>query len=372
MRIKSHLIFAALTAAAFVSPLLSADGALAQNIIVLVNDEPITSGDVAQRLRWMARTSGFGERMKAELDMKNPVKRKALEDRYRQMMIAANPRSETEAQGAAERIKKQLLEDVKNRVLSEGGGTTRKAAVEALIDDKLKLQAAKKLEIKISDKEVEETLAQRSGGGADGKKPDLSEFYAQFEKDGINRKTIQDIIRAQLAWRDVIRRQYGPRIASLLASAPSNDEKPAESDVQFDVRVLRLSVKNSSDQRAVSQRMIEAENLKQKFTSCAELPKEAKLVSDATVRSMDKAKMASFPKDVQPLIAKASEGQMTPPVLVGNSVESYAVCKKGVAAAKQKAPAEAKPDVRQQEYDRFARRYLQELKQSASIDYRGS
>ena len=28
--------------------------------------------------------------------------------------------------------------------------------------------------------------------------------------------------------------------------------------------------------------------------------------------------------------------------------------------------------MRQQEYDRFARRYLQELKQSASIDYRGS
>jgi peptidyl-prolyl cis-trans isomerase SurA len=372
MRIKNHLFLLALAAASFASPLLlSAGGAQAQNIIVLVNDEPITSGDVTQRLRWMARTNGFGERMKAELDMKNPVKRKALEDRYRQMMIAANPRSEAEAQAAAERIKKQLLEDVKSRVLSEGGGTSRKAAVESLVEDKLKLQAAKKLEIKVSDAEVEQVLGQRAGG-AEGKKPDLSEFYAQFEKDGINRKTIQDVVRAQLAWRDVIRRQYGPRIASLLASSPSNDEKPAEGDVQFDVRVLRLSVKNSADQRAVSQRIIEAENLKQKFTSCAELPKEAKLVSDATVRSMDKTKMASFPKDVQPLIAKASEGQMTPPVLVGNSVESYAICKKAVAAAKQKTPAEQKPDLRQQEYDRFARRYLQELRQSASIDYRGS
>jgi peptidyl-prolyl cis-trans isomerase SurA len=35
-------------------------------------------------------------------------------------------------------------------------------------------------------------------------------------------------------------------------------------------------------------------------------------------------------------------------------------------------PAEQKPDVRQQEYERFSRRYLQELKQSASIDYRGT
>ncbi|HXW22945.1 MAG TPA: hypothetical protein VEK14_08560, partial [Rhodomicrobium sp.] len=79
----------------------------------------------------------------------------------------------------------------------------------------------------------------------------------------------------------------------------------------------------------------------------------------------------SFPKDVQPLILKASEGQMTPPVLVGSAIESYAICRKGIAAKAVKTAAEQKPDVRQQEYERFSRRYLQELKQSASIDYRG-
>ena len=83
-----------------------------------------------------------------------------------------------------------------------------------------------------------EEVSPKSWERPEGKKPDLAEFYAQFEKDGINRKTIQDVIRAQLAWRDVIRRQYGPRIASLLASAPGNEEKQARGDVQFDVRVF--------------------------------------------------------------------------------------------------------------------------------------
>lgn len=356
-----------LTAAGvFITLAAAARDANAQNIVVLVNDEPITSNDVAQRTRWMARTSGFGDRMKAILTGD------AIKDRFRQLMIAAAPRSQAEAEQAAERIKKQLLEDAKSRVLSEGGGSSRKAVIDALIEDKLKLQAAKKLDIKISDKEVEETLAQRAGGPtADGRKPDLNDFYKQFESDGITRRTIQDIIRAQLAWRDVIRRQYGPRLASLMASLPSTEDKPSDSDVQFDVRVLRLAVAGS-DEKAVSQRMIEAENLKEKFRSCAELPKEAKLVSDATVRSMEKAKIASFPKDIQPLILKASEGQMTPPVVVNGAIESYAICKKMIAAKPAKAPAEQKPDVRQQEYDRFSRSYLQQLKRSASIDYRGS
>jgi peptidyl-prolyl cis-trans isomerase SurA len=393
-------------------PLAQAVGfveARAQNIIVLVNDEPITSYDVAQRQRWLARTVGFGDRLKAILTGDS------IKERFRQLMIAANPRSEAEAQQVAERIKKQLVEEAKSHALSESGGTTRKAAIEALVEDKLKLQAAKKLEIKITDKEVEETLAQRAGvqtstpaappsaqsgsnpnagteektghkrhrsagastdqpAGGDhkaSKNPALDAFYQQFENDGINRKTIQEIIRAQLAWRDVIRKQYGPRIASALAALPSDEQKPAESDIQFDVRVLRLAVNGSADQKAVSERILEAENLKEKFSSCADLPKQATLVVDATVKAMDKVKLASFPKDVQPLVAKASEGQMTPPVLVGNAVESYAICRKGVVA-KPNATAEQKPDVRQQEYERFSRRYMQEIKQSASIDYRGT
>ena len=115
----------------------------------------------------------------------------SIKERFRQMMVAANPHSQAEAEQAAERIKKQLLEDAKNRVLSDGGGTSRKAAIDSLIEDKLKLQAAKKLDIKITDSEVEQVLAQRAAGAAaEGKKPDLTDFYKQFESDGINRKTI--------------------------------------------------------------------------------------------------------------------------------------------------------------------------------------
>ncbi|MGO9543900.1 MAG: SurA N-terminal domain-containing protein [Rhodomicrobium sp.] len=366
MRISTlkHLIVLPLASLLF-APLLAPGEACAQNIVVLVNDEPITSFDVAQRQRWLARTSNYGDRMKALLTGDG------INQRFRQLMMAAHPTSQVEAQKAAERIKKELVEDAKRRVLSEGGASSRKAVIEALIDDRLKLQAAKKLQVKISDKEVEESLSARAQAGPAGTKPDMNAFYAQFEADGINRKTIKEIVRAQLAWRDVIRKNYGPRIASMMAAIPDNTPKVDEKDIQFDVRVLRLAVRNADDQKAVGERMLEAENLKEKFRSCADLPKEAGLVADATVKKIDKAKLASFPKDVQPLIEKVAEGQMTPPVLVGNAVESYAVCRKS-APVKPAAHVEQKPDPRQAEYERFSRSYLQELRQKAAIDYRGS
>jgi peptidyl-prolyl cis-trans isomerase SurA len=338
--------------------------AAAQNIVVLVNDEPITSFDIAQQQRWIARTSGFGERMQALLTGD------AIKQQFQQMMIAAQPHSQAEAQAAAERIKTQLIADAKRRVLSEGGGSCRPAVIDALIDDRLKLQAAKKLEIKITGKEVEENLAARASASLpSGQKPDLNAFYQQFEADGINRRTIQEIIRAQLAWRDVIRKKYGPRLFSMPES-PGSQPNASSGGIHFDVRVLRLAVQNVSDQKAVGERMLEAESLKEKFRSCAELPKQAKLIAGATVETIGKAKLASFPKDVQPLIEKVSEGQMTPPVLVGNAIESYALCRKGIIA-KAGAQAEHKPGARQLEFERFSRSFLQEIKQSASIDYRG-
>ncbi len=160
MRIEDlHSKILLATGGIFFALLTGVPHATAQNIAVLVNDEPITSGDVAQRMRWNARTNGFGDRMKAILTGD------AIKERFRQMMVAANPHSQAEAEKEAERIKKQLLDDAKSRVLSEGGGTSRKSAIDALIEDKLKLQAAKKLDIKISDSEVEQNPCAKSGWG---------------------------------------------------------------------------------------------------------------------------------------------------------------------------------------------------------------
>ncbi|MGO9485584.1 MAG: SurA N-terminal domain-containing protein [Rhodomicrobium sp.] len=295
-----------------------------------------------------------------------------INQQFRQMMIAAQPHSQAEAQAAAERIKKQLVEDAKRRVLAEGGGTSRKAVIDALIEDKLKVQAAKRLEVKVSDREVEESVEQRAASDGVDKKAKVEAFYQQFEAAGISRRTVQEVFRAQLSWRNVIGRVYGPRIQSAMAAVAEVTPEPAQGEIQFDVRILRLAVKDVSDQKAVGERMLEAENLKEKFHSCTDLPKEAKLVADATVKAMDKVKLASFPTDVQPLIDKVGEGQMTPPVLIGNAVESYAVCHKGVPVKQQQAKTEQKPDPRMAEYERYSRSYLQDLKQKASIDYRGS
>jgi parvulin-like peptidyl-prolyl isomerase len=190
-----------LIALAFPAFLATPGSAAAQSPTVLVNGEPITPSDIAAETRWQNLHRNFSQRMKAVLASD------AVKQKFRQMLTAANPHNDAEAQEAAGRIKKELIEEVRTQVLSEGGGT---AVTDALIERKLKLQAASRLGIEIADAEVEQYMARRLTVGGDSvAKQDAIAYYSHLEAAGISRKSIQEAFRAELAWRAVVCRTYG-------------------------------------------------------------------------------------------------------------------------------------------------------------------
>jgi peptidyl-prolyl cis-trans isomerase SurA len=204
MHLRSLTYLITLSLAAFVAV---PGSALAQEIAIHVNGELITSHDIVQRTLFHSlpslqnRISDFYERLNTLL-AGNKVKEK-----FQQKMSAAQPRASQEAQRLAEPINKQLIEDATMQILSERGAM-RKTVIDALIDNKLKLQAAKRLGIEITDEEVvKDIILERLAGGEE---PDVNAYYAPRVAYGIGRKTIQEIIRAELAWRAVMTRTYGP------------------------------------------------------------------------------------------------------------------------------------------------------------------
>jgi peptidyl-prolyl cis-trans isomerase SurA len=174
---------------------------------IRVNGELITTHDIVQRTLFQNlpslqnRISDFYERLNALLAGDK------VKEKFRQKMSAAQPRTPKDAQRAAERINKELIGDATMQILSERGAM-RKSVIDALIDDKLKLQAAKRLGIEITDEEVVKDII--SDRLASGEEPDVNAYYAPRVAYGIGRKTIQEIIRAELAWRAVMNHTYGP------------------------------------------------------------------------------------------------------------------------------------------------------------------
>jgi peptidyl-prolyl cis-trans isomerase SurA len=180
--------------------------ALAQEIAIRVNGELITSQDIVQRTLFQNLPSlqnpisEFYERLNALLASDK------VKETFQQKVSGAQPRTPKEAERIAERINKELIEDATMQILSERGAT-RKSVIDALIDDRLKLQAAKRLGIGITDEDVvKDIIVERL---AEREEPDANAYYAPRVAYGISRRTIQEIIRAGLAWRAVMNRTYG-------------------------------------------------------------------------------------------------------------------------------------------------------------------
>jgi len=180
---KSLLINAAVIAAS-----LSPAAALAQGshgIAAVVNDDIVTTYDLQQRARFMMATTGV------------------------------------EPDEASQR-----------RILQQ--------AMRNLVDEKLQIQEAKKYDQTISDESVDrgvQRLIARNG-------IDVNEFAQRLAGAGIGMGTLQDQIRAEIAWQRIIGGLYGSRIRI--------------SDAQIDETVNRLTANANKPSYNVTEIYIEA------------------------------------------------------------------------------------------------------------------
>lgn len=338
-----------------------ASGSGAQSIVVLVNDDPITTYDVAQRQRFLALTSGLGDKMRARLQSDET---KAA---FKEFITKERPSSKEEAQELQKKFVAQLQQDV----ISSSSGSMRKEAIEQLIDERLMMQAARDQKITVTEDEVNQTLSRMAEGGQ--RKLSLNEFLEQFRSQGVNPATLQSRVRAQTAWRQVIRRVYGSRVQSSVASIDTAEDT---SVATVDVRVVSLAMPPKSEQKVVAQRLLDAETIRKRFTTCDKIVDAVKGVEGVSVKNLTATKISDFRGDVKAALAKAQPGQMTPPVIGGTAVESHALCGKKVPAAATTASAgdkdkkNAPVDKQQEEFQLYSKRHLKDLKDQARVDYK--
>jgi peptidyl-prolyl cis-trans isomerase SurA len=336
----------------------SVSSSKAQSVVVLVNDEPITSYDLAQRQRFLAVTSGLGDKMRAKL------KSDDTQQAFRAYMTEKQPKSKEEA---AE-LQKKFVAQLQQQVVSSSSNALRKEAIEQLIDERLMVQAAKEQKIVITDAEVNETLTRMAQGGAN--KNTLDEFLAQFKEQGINPSTLKDRIRAQSGWRELVKRVYGSRVRSSVSSITTPDEQAAAGAATVDVEVVKFTMPPNADQKLVAQRLVAMEQIRKRFSNCAALPAVIKDVSGATLQSIKQANLSEFRGDVRAALTKAKAGEMTPPIISGGTIESHALCTKKVAVASGKTePKTAEKDKLQEEFQLYSRRHLKDMKDRALLKY---
>lgn len=337
--------------------LTHAPGLSAQSIVVMVNDEPVTSYDVSQRQRFLALTGGG-----LSDQLRNRLKLSDTQDAFKAYMTQNRPGSREEAQALQKKFVAQLQSDI----VASASKTKRKEAIDQLIEERLMVQAARDQKIDISDDEINQTLTRMAQVGP--QKRTLEEFLASFKAQGINPATLKERIRAQTAWRSLIRRVYGSRVQQALPTTATTSTDDGGTVV--DVEVVKLSAPSDGNQQAVARRLVEAEEIRKGFSSCAKLNAQLKGKAGVSVQSVKKADLKDFPGDVRAALIKAKPGDMTPPVIKGKTIEIHAVCSKKVIVPTKNNQKDADAGNKvQEEFQLYSRRHLKDLRDRALLKY---
>jgi peptidyl-prolyl cis-trans isomerase SurA len=348
-----------------------------QGIVVLVNDEPVTAYAIDQRARFMAVSSpqaGNDLRAKAEARWRQIMSDPKTNERFQNFLKARQPKSREEAVTLQKEFVADLQKSMIEQLRDEGRAASvvryRKQAQEELIEERLKVQAAKKLGIEVSDDEVNSIVK----GLADRNKMTLDQFRQHMKGMGVDISTLTERFRAQKAWRDLIARRYAAQVSitqrdidrAISSTALGDGDDTAELQLQK----ITLTLPSKIDQPALAKRYSEAEGLRRKFRSCATMAELAKGVSDARFSDMKFVKPSAIAEPTRSMLLGAKDGVMLPPATTSGGVEIYAVCGRRAIIGNEAERTKAMQELQSKELDVLARRHMRNLRQEADIEYR--
>ncbi len=340
-------------------------------ISVLVNDDPITDNDIRQRVHLLI----ISDSSRAKL-LKEKLSSSRTSERFRNIVSGkARPTSREEYEAV-----KAHIEKLKQEVEREVGSKLRKRAIEELIDEKLMLQDAKKLNIEVSDAQIDERIAlmaKRSKDTKTGKPLTPDQFLKQLADLKVNTRRFKEKIRANIAFELVLRRKYGQDIqtAAQQQAVKALDRAAgaggsANQSSEFQLQKVKLALPAAADQKTIAARLVEANRLRGRFSTCQSTRDLVKPLKGGSVTTIGTRAASAVAPPIRAMLLNAKAGEMTPPSITGTSIELYAVCSRRQTAgdSDQKRLLQAK--FQRQEISVLSRRHLRNIRQDAHIDYR--
>jgi peptidyl-prolyl cis-trans isomerase SurA len=265
-----------------------------------------------------------------------------------------------------------MIEQLRTEARSRVRGSVVKQARDEIIEEKLKLQAAKKLGITVPDAEVDGMIRDMAKRNNKSEK----EFAQMLAGMGVDIKTMKSRIRAGVAWRDVIRRKFGHQIAigtlDVERAIASSGTAAIEGGEKVELQLQRviLPFGGTADDKAKARQLADAEGLRRKAKGCKAFEAAAKGMPGAKFENLGARPATSLQEPTRSIVLAAKVGDVTPPSYTNDGIEVYAVCNRQVAKAGDQKREEVARELQNREFELLARRYLKDLRQEADIEYR--
>ena len=244
----------------------------------------------------------------------------------------------------------------------EGGGGTKKA-MEQLIDEQLQIQEAKRMNIVISDQQVDDAFTQV----ARNIKVSTDKLNQILQQAGVSKDTMRARLRAAIAWQQVSQMVVSSRVK--ISDLELDKEASAKLDQASSYDYILKEVLFITVGKNASGRTGEANKYRAAFKGCDSAVQVSLNFTDAAVRDMGRRHATQLPEALAAELAKLNVGGITKPRVTEAGVSMLAICSKNEARdttfVKNKLRSEQGGEAMKAEAEKFKA----ELRQKAKIVY---
>jgi len=247
----------------------------------------------------------------------------------------------------------------------------RKEVIDSLIDEILEVNEAKRFTLEVSDSEVDTAFA----GVASRMGLDAQRLTQVLVSGGASADTLKRRLRAQIAWTSLVRGRYKAslEIRDSDVEAQMQLHKSEDKDqvgYEYIMNPVVFIVQRGSPDGAFEARKQDAEALRTRFQNCNDGLTFARALKDVAVRDQVSKFSADLPQQLRGILDGTPVGHLTPPETTAEGVQMFAVCAKKETKNDTPGMRETRDQMFQQKFGVKAKRYLDDLRRAAMIEYR--
>jgi peptidyl-prolyl cis-trans isomerase SurA len=248
---------------------------------------------------------------------------------------------------------------------------SRKETIDSLVDEILEITEAKRYSVEVSDTEVDTSYA----GVASRMGVDTQKLTQILASGGASEDTLKRRLRAQIAWTSLVRGRYKASLeirdkdveAQLQLHKPEDKQ---ETGYEYIMRPVVFIVPRGSADAAYEARKRDAEALRSRFLNCNDGVTFARALADVAVRDQVSKYSADLAQALRGILDGTAIGPLTPPEQTAEGIQMFAVCAKKETKSDTPEMREIRDQMLQQKFGAQAKRYLENLRRQAMIEYK--
>ncbi len=250
--------------------------------------------------------------------------------------------------------------------LIENKSISDKQALEDLIDERIKIQQAKRMGMDVDQEDVDRmynSVAQRSGRTA-------AQLTAGFAQAGLDARTFKNKLKADYIWGQYVRSRSGAvniRDSDIAAALERRGATQLVATEYTLVPIVFVVPRNSNKYAA---RLSEAKALRSRFTDCESGLATVKSMREVVIRPQVLRLSSDMPPKISKIFDDTPVGHLTPPEVSQSGVETFAVCNKTQVRGESSEKREIKDELTSSQFEAESKKLLAELRKSSLIQYR--